>query len=224
MKNSKAGCSVGFLVAAAIFIIVLFAFKNLLWWMLGILVVFAISASVMLAVYNSRQKKMKKRFVTEGVTEGDVDRFISESNLRLQSIRRNYYKLRDDGMRKELDLISDRYKQITRIIKEDPADFKSGRRFINLLLTSLERITDNAVRIFESSVTGISDSVAVANAYESLVLLRVSAENQMDKFNQNNILELDVELEVLKKTLAARGLLDDKTNNDAHKEQEGDPI
>ncbi|MBN2557423.1 MAG: 5-bromo-4-chloroindolyl phosphate hydrolysis family protein [Clostridia bacterium] len=223
MKTSKAGCSVGFLVAAAIFIIILFAFKNLIWWMLGILIVFTISASIMLVAYNSKQKKMKKRFVTEGVTEGDIDRFISESNLRLQSIRRNYYKLRDDGMRNELDLISDRCKQISKIIKDDPADFKAGRRFINLLLTSLERITQNSVRIFESSGTGIPDSNAIANASESLALLRVSAENQINKFNQNNILEIDVELEVLKKTLAARGLLDDKINNAVDKEQEGEP-
>jgi hypothetical protein len=42
-------------------------------------------------------------------------------------------------------------------------------------------------------------------------ILRRATRSQINKLYENNILDLDVELSVLKKTLSARGLLEDNT-------------
>ncbi len=222
MQNNKTGCSIGLLIAIAALVVLLFAFKNLFWWFLGIIVVVIFAAIVLLLIYNSREKKKKEKLVTDGVTAGDVDVYIHKSESRLQSIRRNYYKLKDDDMRKELDLISGRFKKITKIIKDDPKDFKVARRYLNTMLSSLETIVTQSVKLFESPDLSEDGKASLDNAREGMALLRESADTQINKLFENNILELDVEIEVLKKSLAARGLTDNSGKENKEMEGEGD--
>ena len=222
MQNSKTGCSVSFLIVIAAAVVLMFAFKNLFWWLLGIVLFLVVAVVVALLVYNSREKKKNERIVTDGVTAGDVDEYILKSGSRLQSIRRNYYKLKDDGMRRELDLITDRFKKISKIIKDDPTDFKAARRYLNAMLSSLETIISQSVRLFESPGLSTDGADSIEKAKEGLSLIRESADKQINKFYENNILELDVEIEVVKKSLAARGLTEGTSGNNENIGKEGE--
>jgi len=224
MQNNKTGCSIGILIAIAALVVLLFAFKNLFWWFLGIIGFILFVGVVLLLIYNSREKKKKEQLVTDGITVGDVDAYILKSSSKLQAIRRSYYKLKDDDMRKELDLISDRFKKISKIIKDDPTDFKAARRYLNTMLTSLETIVTQSVRLFESPELSEEGQTTLKNAKEGMELLRHSADKQINKLFENNILELDVELEVLKKSLAARGLTGNENGNNTgmDKNKEGE--
>lgn len=213
MKSNKAGCSAGIFAAVIVFIILLFAFKNFIWWFLGISAVLVAVVAVLLVIYNKKSKQKARTPVADGVTMGDVDTYLSESSAKLQAIRRSYYKIKDEDMRREIDLLTDRYKQIAKIVKDDPSDFKPARRFIDTMLSSMDRITGQSVQIYNSPEITEEGGKALDKARESLVLLRTAADNQITKFNENNILELDVELEVLKKSLASRGLLDENIEN-----------
>jgi len=214
MQNNKTGCSVGFIIVIAAVVVLMFAFKNLFWWLLGIVLFLVVAVAIILFVYNSREKKKKEKIITDGVTAGDVNEYIHKSGSRLQAIRRNYYNLKDDGMRRELDLITDRFKKISKIIRDDPKDFKAARRYLNAMLSSLETIISQSVKLFESPNLSLEGSVSLDKAKEGLALIRESADKQINKLYENNILELDVEIEVLKKSLAARGLTDiNKGNN-----------
>ncbi|MCD6322320.1 MAG: 5-bromo-4-chloroindolyl phosphate hydrolysis family protein [Clostridiales bacterium] len=213
MQNNKTGCSVGLLIVVAAVIVLLFAFKNLFWWLIGIITFIIIMGAAFLLIYNSKEKKKKEQVVTDGITVGDISAYILKSESKLQSIRRNYYKLKDDDMRKELDLISDRFKKITKIVKDDPTDFKVARRYLNAMLTSLETIVSQSVKLFESPELSEEGKASLKNAKEGMQLLRESANNQINKLYENNILELDVEIEVLKKSLAARGLTEGISEN-----------
>lgn len=222
MQNSKTGCSIGLLIAVAALVVLLFAFKNLFWWLLGIILFLVASGAILLVIYNAREKKKKEELVTDGVTMGDVDAYIHKSESRLQSIRRNYYKLKDDDMRRELDLISDRFKKIFKILKEDPTDFKAARRYMNTMLMSLETIISQSVKLFESPNLSEEVTESLTKAKEGLGLIRESADKHINKMYENNILELDVEIEVLKKSLAARGLTDGTPGNNRDTEREGE--
>ena len=219
MQNNKTGCSIGLLIAVGVLVVLLFAFRNLFWWLLGIIVFVVAAAFILLLIYNTRERGKKGKIVTDGVTVGDVDAYIHKSESRLQAIRRNYYKLKDDDMRKELDLISDRFKKIAKIVKDDPTDFKAARRYLNTMLSSLETIISQSVKLFESPNLSAEGAGSLGRAKEGLALIRESADKQINKLYENNILELDVEIEVLKKSLAARGLTDTNTgdNNDIEK-------
>ena len=208
MDNGNQGCFGGIIIAI-IAIIALFLFKSMLiWWVIGIIAFVIVMLAAVIIIMNRREKKKKQQQVAEGVTLGDVEKIIAKSNSHLQEIRRGYYKLDDIMMREELDIITDRCKQIFKIVKQDPKDIKAARRFLNTALFSLEKIISQSVRLFDAPNISEEGKKALENAKEGLILLRRACDSQINKFYENNILDLDVELEVLKKTLSARGLLD----------------
>jgi 5-bromo-4-chloroindolyl phosphate hydrolysis protein len=151
----------------------------------------------------------KKKVVAEGMTVADVDNIIKQSNAQLQEICRNYYKLKDPEMQKELDAISNQFRQIFKIIKEDPKDIKNARRYMNTTFLSLSTIVNQSVQLFQ--VPNLSDEAkaSLKNAKEGMRMIREATDKQINKFYENNILDLDVELAVLKKSLSARGLLEE---------------
>lgn len=213
MNNSKQGCSAASIVFLIIAVAAFFIFKNLFWWVLGFVVFAIVIIGIALLVYNSKQKKKSEELVADGITAGEVDKYFKDADHRMQAVRRSYFKLKDDRMRSELDNITDRFKKISETVKSDLSDFKKARRYLNTMLSSLETIVIQSVKLF--SVTKRSDEIneSLEKAYGGMVLLRKSADNQIDKLNENNLLELDVEIEVLKKTLASRGLIEPEDGN-----------
>jgi len=217
MRDSKRGCSAASLVFLVLAVIAFIVFRNLFWWVLGIVAFVVMLGIIALLIYNSRQKKKRNELVADGITAGEITDYFRAADQRIQAVRRSYFKLKDDRMRNELDTITERYKKISSIVKEDSSDFKKARRYLNTMLSSLETIVEQSVRLFE--VPEKSDEVksSLEKAYEGMVLIGQSADKQIDKLHENNLLELDVEIEVLKKTLAARGLIGEDQGNNKNK-------
>ncbi|HPJ21098.1 MAG TPA: 5-bromo-4-chloroindolyl phosphate hydrolysis family protein [Clostridia bacterium] len=213
MNDSRQGCSAASIVFLVIAVIAFVVFRRLFWWVLGFVVLTAILLGVALIIYNARQKKKRMEMVADGITAGEVEDYFKEASQRIQAVRRNYFKLKDDNMRVELDSITDRFKKISEIVKGDLSDFKQARRYLNTMLSSLETIVDQSVRLF--NVPEKSDEInnSLGKALEGMVLLRQSADKQIGKLHENNLLELDVEIEVLKKTLSSRGLTNPEDGN-----------
>ncbi len=215
MNNSKQGCSAASIIFLIIAVAAFILFKNLFWWVLGFVVLAVVVIGIALLVYNSRQKGKREELVADGITAGEVEDYFKNADQRIQAVRRNFFKLKDDKMRAELDLITDKFKKISGIVKDDLSDFKQARRYLNTMLSSLETIIDQSVKLFNVPEKSEEIILSLEKALEGMVLLRQSADKQIDKLHENNLLELDVEIEVLKKTLASRGLIEtDNGNNE----------
>ncbi len=221
MQDGRTGCSAVVIVVIGV-VALLLILTGLMKWVLigaGLLVAGVI---VLLLVLNHKDKMRKKEIVAEGMTVADVESIIKKSNAQLQEIRRSYYKLKDPEMQKELDAISNQFRRIFKIIKEDPKDIKIARRYMNTTFLSLSTIVNQSVQLFQ--VPNLSDEAkdSLKNAKEGMRMIREATDKQMNKFYENNILDLDVELAVLKKSLSARGLLSEDTpasEEDERKEQ-----
>lgn len=209
MQDNKSGCSVVGIAIVIVAVIAILIFSDFLKWILIGLGIIVAAFIVLIIILNQKDKKKKQILVAEGMTAGDVERILKESNNKLQEIRRNYYKLKDSDMQKELDAISNQFRQIFKIVKEDPKDIKSARRYINTTFTSLETIVNQSVRLFEAPNLSDNAKVTLQNAKAGMILIREATDKQINKFYENNILDLDVELAVLKKSLSSRGLLNE---------------
>ena len=221
MQDGKTGCSAVVIVIIGVIALLLILTGLMKWVLIGAgLLVAGIIA--LLLVLNHKDKVRKKKVVAEGMTVADVDNIIKQSNAQLQEIRRNYYKLKDPEMQKELDAISNQFRQIFKIIKEDPKDIKTARRYINTTFLSLSTIVNQSVQLFQAPNLSDEAKASLNNAKEGMRMIREATDKQMNKFYENNILDLDVELAVLKKSLSARGLLEEAapaSEDDERKEQ-----
>lgn len=213
MNDSRQGCSAASIVFLVIAVIAFVVFRRLFWWVLGFVLLTAVLLGISLIIYNARQKKKRMEMVADGITAGEVEDYFKEASQRIQAVRRNYFKLKDENMRVELDSITDRFKKISEIVKGDLSDFKQARRYLNTMLSSLENIVDQSVRLFNVPEKSEEINNSLGKALEGMVLLRQSADKQIGKLHENNLLELDVEIEVLKKTLSSRGLTNPEDGN-----------
>lgn len=224
MQEKGSGCSIAVIVVIAAIVVGVIFFKEFIKWILIIGAVLVLAFAIILFILNQKEKKKKQEIVAEGMTAGDVQNIIKDSNSKLQEIRRNYYKLKDTDMQKELDAISAQFRQIFKIVNEDPKDIKSARRYINATFSSLETIVRQSVKLFEAPNLSDEAKLSLQNAKEGMVLIREATDKQINKFYENNILDLDVELAVLKKSLSSKGLLAESSaqnnENDSRKEQQ----
>ena len=207
--QEKKGCGAGIFIVLAIGIVLFIFFKPLFWVALGIVGVAVLALIVMLINMDAKQKAMKREKVIGGTTRGDIEGYVAVCEKQMQEIRRHLYDLKDSDMREELDTIATLSVKLFREVKDDPNDFKEVRRFFNYMLPALKRIVNNVMVLHQSGHQNAESKQAMLNAKEGLTLLRKATEAQIAKCQENNILDLDVELSVLKKSLAARGLIED---------------
>lgn len=206
MNNNFAGVII-FVVALGL--VILF-FKYFL-----IIIAIAIFLIILLSVIKSIRKKQENDvIVIENFTKGQIDVYIKESTKKVQELRKYYYKLKGDEMRNSLDDVTASFKKIINMLKENPDDFKKIRRFLNITLTSCNKILFQSAQLFSIEKPSDKNIDALESAKESLVLLNNAMKNQINKLYDNNVLDLDVEIEVLKKTLGAKGLLEKENNDD----------
>lgn len=191
---------------------------------IGLIIVFfkyfliIIAVAVFLIILLSMMKKIKKKqeseeIVADNITRGQIDVYIKESIKKVQELRKYYYKLKGDEMRNTLDEVTAGLKKIINILKENPNNFKKIRRFLNTTLTSCDNILFQSSQLFSIENPSEKNKQALENAKEGLVLLSTAMKNQINKLYDSNVLDLDVEIEVLKNILGAKGLLE-KENND----------
>lgn len=200
-----------FVIGAIVLTIVFFRY------FLIVLGVIATAIAIAAIVRSIKNKKRREELVLDDVSRGSVEDYIKNSTTKIQSLRRYYYKLKDEGMRDTLDEVTQNLKKILRILKEDPRDYKAIRRFMNITLDSSDKILYQSAQLYSIESPNEKTQGALADAQEGLKLVSTAVENQISKLYDNNAMDLDIEIKVLKKVLGAKGLL-----NDLDKENEDD--
>jgi len=198
-------------VIGAIVLAVLF-FK----YLIVIIGVLAAAIAIISVVRHIKRKNSRKQMVLEDVSKGDIDDFIKNSTTRIQNLRRYYYKLKEEDMRLSLDKTTESMKKMLSILKEDPRDYKAIRRFLNITLESSDKILYQSSQLYSIENPDDKTRKGLSDAKEGLKLLSEAMDKQINKSYDNNAMDLDIEVKVLKKILSAKGLINesDKENED----------
>ena len=199
-----------FVIGAIVLTVVFFKYFLIV---LGVAVA---AVAVVSIVRYAKKKKRRNDMALEDVTNGDVEDFIKLSTSGIQNLRRYYYKLKDEDMRQSLDKITKNLKKMIKILKEDPRDYKAIRRFFNITLDSSDKILSQSSQLYSIEIPNEKTEKGLADAKEGLDLLSTAINNQINKLYDNNAMDLDIEVKVLKKILSAKGLINesDKENED----------
>jgi len=199
-----------FVIGAIVLTIVFFKyFLIALGIIIAIIGVFALSKYI-------KRKNRRNQMVSDNVFKGNIEDYIKQIKTKIQNLRRYYYKLKDEDMRTLLDNVTVGMKKIVSILKEDPRDYKAIRRFLNITIDSTDKILSQSAQLY--SIENPSDNTleGLKNAKEGLNLLSSAINNQINKLYDNNAMDLDIEVKVLKNVLGAKGLISesDKENVD----------
>ena len=183
-------------------------------YFLIILIVAAALIAIFAVISQARKKKKRKEMVLEDVERGTIEDYIKQSSSQIQNLRRYYYKLKDEDIRLSLDNVTEGLKKIIKILKEDPRDFKAVRRFMNLALESSDKILAQSSQLYTIENPNEKAKKSIQDAKEGLDALSTAINNHINKLYDNNALDLDIEVKVLKKLLSTKGLLTENKENE----------
>ncbi|ESQ16432.1 MAG TPA: 5-bromo-4-chloroindolyl phosphate hydrolase [Chromatiaceae bacterium] len=127
---------------------------------------------------------------------------LAEAENRLINIERAAADIDNPELRLRLHRIAEQGRGMLEQIAERPSDLRRARRFLTLFLEGAERVTDGYVRTHHRAASGELEQ----NFRNVLVSIEEQFVRQRERLREVDMLDLDVQIEVLKKQLEQEGI------------------
>jgi 5-bromo-4-chloroindolyl phosphate hydrolysis protein len=88
----------------------------------------------------------------------------------------------------------------------DPLDIKTSRRFLLYYLDTTERIVSKYYELSKSTYLSDDAKKTLKNVESTLVLIKDSFRSHLKKLTDNDIMDLEAEVTVLKNTIKREGI------------------
>lgn len=144
-----------------------------------------------------------------GGTGISVEEFLAalrEGSRKLGDLKRAADRISSSTVRAKAYAVCDSVARIIADVREDPKDLRPARKFLGYYLDATITVADRYAAL--ASRTGHSQDLdeALARAESSLDTIRAAYDHQLAQLLENDAMNLDVEVDVLEKTIRAEGL------------------
>ena len=127
---------------------------------------------------------------------------LAEAEQRLINIERAAAAIGNPELRQRLSRIAGQGRGMLEQIAERPSDLRRARRFLTVFLEGTEQVSDGYVRTHHHA-----DSPELEQRFRNvLVSIEEQFIRQRERLRQADVLDLDVQIEVLKKQLEQDGI------------------
>jgi 5-bromo-4-chloroindolyl phosphate hydrolysis protein len=156
----------------------------------------------------SRKIKKGSRIELTGIDKKKLADTLEEGRLRLREMRSYTSKIRDYRVRKKANGVYQAASDIFENFKDDPRDIKKARQFLNYYFDSAITILKKYIELKDKKIKIDSPELeeTLSKVESTLDTVKTAFEKQLAKLQENDVMDLDIEIEVLKKTLQAEGL------------------
>lgn len=141
-----------------------------------------------------------------GISEADARKVINQSQDKVREIRAMTMRIKDNRVADEVRGICKAAQDIIENFKKDPKDIKRARQFVNYYLDSTVKIVTRYVELTHTQVVTPETEKSLKKVEELMATVKVSFEKQLQQLLEDDLLDLDTEVEVLKKTLKMEGM------------------
>ncbi|MDQ1354621.1 MAG: hypothetical protein QG657_4930 [Acidobacteriota bacterium] len=179
---------------------------------IGIIVSLAVGAlgyGAGLLIFSSKKPdKMMIEAHLHGVSEEMLKKTLEEGYWKLGQIRAFAGRIQDKRISRKVEAIGNAVEEIFENFKKDPKDIKAARSFLNYQLDAAIKVITKYYELSNRRVQS-ADITGSLNKTESLLeSIEKAFKNQLAKLLEDDVMELDTEVELLKKTLKMEGLED----------------
>jgi hypothetical protein len=127
---------------------------------------------------------------------------LAEAEDRLINIERAAQSIRNSELSARLARIADLGRGILAQIAERPSDLRRARRFLTVFLEGAEQVSDGYARTHH-----YADSAGLEQNFRTvLITIEDQFARQRERLREADVLDLDVQIEVLKKQLDQEGI------------------
>ncbi len=197
MDTSK-GCGFGGIIVIILLAIALFIFKDL--WKVILIAIAAVAAIIIILVVVLSAKR-RKEIASQAAEDGNASEKVAVYRKLLSNLMHYYYNIRDKDVKERLKRIEKAASKMIDIARNDARDLDKAGRFLRTSLDGATRMMES-YRQLEKAPAGMeSTEKAKADALGVLDKIITAFEAQTQRLYDNDVLNMDVETEVLNKTL-----------------------
>ncbi len=141
-----------------------------------------------------------------GINPREAQRVIDECTDKVREIRAMTIRIRDNAIAEEVRGIARAAMNIVDNFRKDPKDIKRARQFVNYYLDATVKIVTRYVELSNAQVITPEVEKSLKKVEEIVQSIRKTFEKQHEMLLQDDLLDLDTEVEVLKKTMKLEGM------------------
>jgi len=141
-----------------------------------------------------------------GVDAKELDDAIRNGKADCNSLQNLAFRITRPEVRRKVEGIADVAYRIVEDVKKDPKDLRAARQFFGYYLGACVKVVSSYVELSVRPVQDDETKAACAKVEAELDTIRQAFEKQLATLQENNLIDLDVELSVLKNTIRMEGL------------------
>lgn len=145
-------------------------------------------------------------FVADGVTKEEVDRIILGGQDKVNSIRAELNYIKDNKVHKIVESICNTADKIFLNFRDDPKDIKASRKFLSYYLDTTALIISKYSYLLQKDISSDKIDTTIKKSEDILVVIDNTFKKQFQKLLEDDLMDLDVEIELLEKTIKMEGL------------------
>lgn len=200
MKKEKSRV-LAWVLGGAVFFICLIAFRLSFW-----LSLLAGGGMYIAGRFLFPAKGKGKEMVSPGITQAELDDILTQGAAKVRSIRNSGRLLSKYEIRQQVEEIAKTADAIFEDFKRDPKDVKAARRFLNYYLDATERVVRRYYELSRGYGHTPETEEILARVEKALPLIHDTYQKILKKVMEDDFLDLDIELEVLEKTIKMEGV------------------
>ncbi|MBN2432714.1 MAG: 5-bromo-4-chloroindolyl phosphate hydrolysis family protein [Acidobacteria bacterium] len=159
----------------------------------------------LLLTIKGKAKKSLNIFL-EGVTDEVVREKLQQGLGKLDTMQELASQIQQETVRRDADAVIEIVIKILEDLKKDPKDIKIARSFLDYYLDTTINILRRYVDLSEHKQYSPDIQRSLAKVETMLGTIRRAFEKQLARLLADDVLDLDVELEVLEKSIRMEGL------------------
>ena len=144
--------------------------------------------------------------VCDGITRGELRRIVKNGKEQVKRIEDIGLKVMKHDVRINILEICTAANDIFDDFVKDPKDINVARRFILYYLDTTERIVTKYYQLSKAPYLSDDAKKTLNNVESTLVMIKDTFRTQLKKLTENDVLDLDAEVKVLKNTIKQEGI------------------
>jgi len=137
-----------------------------------------------------------------GYSTEELVEIIQEAEQKLNVIEAQGRKLTTRVLAERLDSIVTEAREVISILEKNPKDLRRARKFLNVYLDGARQVTEGYANMHSQADSEILDN----NFRDVLITIEETFKEQKRKLLSHEMLDLDIQIEVLKKQMEEEGI------------------
>lgn len=149
--------------------------------------------------YSKVEKQQQNKQLVSGYTQKDIDKTLKEARETIKKIDSLTYQISEQVIVNKVRSITNKGSEIIRELKKHPEDVKKARKFLRYYLDAAYNVVNQYAELMKRGISGHEE--VLARVEPTLDDILKGFEYEYAKLFDDDIMNLDVEIEVLRKTI-----------------------